>query len=370
MNTMLKVRIFTVIFFSTAVLFSIHPETKPITVNFRTMPALNCESYDAENWVEACNREKQRRLAVIRLEFSGKRYGNANITGIGIYPNLSYLNVSDSRVNDNGVAAMLRNYRLQHLDLSGTYVTDRGVTYLSRLSNLKILNLNNTAVTDSGIRQLAKLELLSFHYGLTRATPGSLTIIGRDFKKLRSLGLANHEITDRDLLPLVGIQDEKVFEQAVSEASVNPVLALFGMGTEELPVENTGLSELQELDLSGTNVSGEFIWILTMMNRLRFLNLSETKVTDETVGMLRMIENLEALSLNNTQITDDGVDDIADIDTIRALSLQDTKITEDALDSIAEMDSIEQVYLKGTNLPYEALQKFQEENPDIKLFLN
>lgn len=369
----MTMRIFKVILALTASAIQILPlfaEDKPITVNFRTMPTLNCESYEADNWKEECNKEKQRRLSIFKLDYSGNRFSNASIAGVSIYPNLSYLNLSESRVNDNGLAYLLRNQRLQSLNLSKTAISDRGAAYLARIRSLKVVNLNATDIDNSSIQKLKPLQLLSLKVGLTQVTVSSLQTIVEQFKGLKSLGLSGVMLKDRDLLPLVGIQDEKVFELAVDEASVNPILALFGMGSKRIAVENTGLTSLQELDLSGTEVSGEFIWILTIMDSLRYLNLSETEINDETIGLLGMLQNLEALSLNNTKITDDGIEELANMSGLRAISLKGLNITADTLDVLAEMDSIEQVYLKGTNLPIDALQKFQDKNPDIKIYLD
>jgi hypothetical protein len=110
--------------------------------------------------------------------------------GVGVEPvaeDLRLLQVTAVNVRDAFDDAWLRQLlpvaaQVTWLDLSGTRVTDAGLATLARLPNLTRLSLGNTAVSDAGLRHLAalvRLEYLNlFDTRVSDAGVGALRALG------------------------------------------------------------------------------------------------------------------------------------------------------------------------------------------------
>jgi len=76
-----------------------------------------------------------------------------------------------TKVDDDGLAALLPFVNLRALDLSYTAVTSQGVQKLSKLQKLETLNLTATEVDDTGVAELRhKSSLKRLYLFGTRST--------------------------------------------------------------------------------------------------------------------------------------------------------------------------------------------------------
>jgi eukaryotic-like serine/threonine-protein kinase len=70
---------------------------------------------------------------------------------------LFYLNLSNTRVTDNGLRLVSDFRELQILGLAGTAVTDEGLRHIESWSNLRFLSLHQCPnTTDAGVARLQK----------------------------------------------------------------------------------------------------------------------------------------------------------------------------------------------------------------------
>ncbi len=76
--------------------------------------------------------------------------------GLSEVPNLTDLDLSDTRITDKGLDNLYRLTALEKLDLSGTPITDAGLDRLKGLTKLRELYLARTKVTDAGVEALHK----------------------------------------------------------------------------------------------------------------------------------------------------------------------------------------------------------------------
>ena len=67
------------------------------------------------------------------------------------------------------------------------------------------------------------------------------------------------------------------------------------------------MTNLQELNLYGTAVTGSGLVHSQGLTNLRWLNLSGTQITDAGLGQLKGLTSLRTLRLNDTQVTDAGI---------------------------------------------------------------
>ncbi len=92
-----------------------------------------------------------------------------------------YLNLSDTRVTNDGLAGIKGLSHLQALDLSGTEITDAGLVHIKEMNALTSLTLPK-GVTDAGLARLQGL------------------------RALRTLNLAGTEVTNDGLMSLNGLK--------------------------------------------------------------------------------------------------------------------------------------------------------------------
>jgi uncharacterized membrane protein/mono/diheme cytochrome c family protein len=86
---------------------------------------------------------------------------------------ITWLDLSGTRVGDLGLAALAEMPHLTRLSLAKTAIGDEGLRHLSGLKNLEYLNLYGTNVNDAGLKHLAGLDRLKALYlwqtGVTEA---------------------------------------------------------------------------------------------------------------------------------------------------------------------------------------------------------
>jgi Leucine Rich Repeat (LRR) protein len=161
-------------------------------------------------------------------------------------PQVEFVNLLASRVNDGELAKLNGVKTINHLDLNWTEIGDAGLERLAGLPNLTRLGLHRAPITDAGLVHLKK------------------------FPKLTRLYLGYTRVTDAGLVNLAG------------------------------------LSGLSDLDLSGTEVSDLGLAHLKGLAGLTSLKLSKTNVTDAGLVHLRGLTYLVYLEVCETRVTHDG----------------------------------------------------------------
>lgn len=71
--------------------------------------------------------------------------------------------------------------------------------------------------------------------------------------------------------------------------------------TDETCLYLAAHTNLKEIDLSGTNVTGKNFAAWGKLTELKTLKLDDTPITDETVGKLPFLPKLDHISLNNCE---------------------------------------------------------------------
>ena len=120
-----------------------------------------------------------------------------------IAPNVVEVDLSRTKVTDDGLKHIGKLARLTHLNLSRTQITDKGIEHLSGLRSLEYLNLFGTAVSDAVLPTLAKHRRLKSLYTwktkitseglgkLRKALPDAKLVLETDAKANRYDNLDN-----------------------------------------------------------------------------------------------------------------------------------------------------------------------------------
>ena len=77
---------------------------------------------------------------------------------------LTWLNLSDTKITDDDLKVIAQFPNLSRLRLENNEVTDAGILHLTVLSHLESLNLYNNRITDAGLILLEKLPALTRVY--------------------------------------------------------------------------------------------------------------------------------------------------------------------------------------------------------------
>lgn len=89
---------------------------------------------------------------------------------------------------------------------------------------------------------------------------------------------------------------------------------------------------------------------LESLGKVQDLNLSGTNLTDADLAYLKDLNGLEWLALNRNPITDEGMSHLGRIHTLRALRVEDSLVTDAGLVYLAELNHLEVLSLKRTRI--------------------
>ncbi len=200
---------------------------------------------------------------------------NGDIDYISELAQLETLEVTNSKLNDGGLALVAGLKGLKHLSLSGNrYLTDAALEYVARLGALEDLDLSSTKISGRGLQFLKRL------------------------KNLKRLDLSGTNITDGRLTDLARIGSLEDLDLSC------PALAL------ESIRELSRLTRLRKLDLYGTSITDSRLADLAAIVSLEELDLGHTKVTSQSLHELSRLSRLKELNLGGTERTRRGAEDL------------------------------------------------------------
>ena len=125
---------------------------------------------------------------VDQLDLGGTQITDASLQHVVGLKHLSFLNLSNTKISDDGLKALRfhdKGYELHlyEIDLSDTQITDAGLAYLQDFSYLRKLNLSGTAITGSGLHHLNETALRKIDLSRTQVDDQGLEFIA-DYVRL------------------------------------------------------------------------------------------------------------------------------------------------------------------------------------------
>lgn len=242
------------------------------------------------------------KLVSVTQGFNNK-WTNAALANLAECKNLSYLELGEMRVTDEGMAHLKNLRSLTRLILANGKLTSAGLEQISELSNLTYLNLGGNAVTNADLAKFTRLQkLTSLLLDLSKVTDEGLVHM-KAFKELRELGLRGTPVTNAGMVHVAELKN------------------LTNLGLQGTRITDDGLAQLKKLD------------------NLHFLYLDGTQVGNAGMVHLRDFKKLGAVTLKGTQITDGGIDAMIACAALRGVNLQNTKVTETGARKLAAKPS-------------------------------
>jgi Leucine rich repeat len=116
-----------------------------------------------------------------------------------------------------------------------------------------------------------------------------------------------------------------------------------GTGDKELS-QIAGLSQVEYLDLAGSQVTDDGLAHLRGYKRLKYLYLSNTNITDAGLAHLAGLSELRNLLIDGTHVSDAGLAHLKSLHKLNALGLQGTRMTNSGVNDIKRSNSLLKKY--------------------------
>jgi Leucine-rich repeat (LRR) protein len=240
------------------------------------------------------------------------------------------------------------------VDLRSSWVTDSDIPVLARMPDLKRLDLSLTRISDRGLRTLRTaqgIEELNLYFTEQLGDEGAAVL--RNWKHLKRLNLRGTKITDSTLeilgsMPAIEWLDigwAQITDTGLDHLSTLTHLRWLTMGGNKLT--DTALQflrqmpQLEYLDIGGTQRTDSGLWSVSLndagaqaiasVSELRELRLNGTNITGRQLAMLKGLGKLERLSLQGCKrLRDDTAGVLAEFKQLRTVDLKDSGVTADA----------------------------------------
>jgi Leucine-rich repeat (LRR) protein len=329
------------------------------------------------------------------LELEGFKLTRSQIKGLAAVRALRHLALCDTPLADADLAGLQPLAQLEALDLSGTRVTELGLRLMC-CRNLRAAYLDRTHVSD---RFADELERGGWGQRLDELRVAGCSISADSLKALHKTRPQLQISTRNRIIPKPrGVSDaqtirsyraacELLYEtsivtftsdgSAIVTAVVDPtleralgewVLTRLAMidSLEEITLSGCQVSAkslaelgklkgLRTLDLSKSTLDDSALKGLLTLDRLIYCDLSDTRITDSGVAGLSSLVDLECLNLSRTQVSDQRIQALGSLVHLRDLRVDDCDLTNLAAERLSRFSSLEGVSLNGTKVTDEGV---------------
>lgn len=102
----------------------------------------------------ALRRTRSGKVRIVDCSALAAKFGDDQLAWVASLPEITELNLADTKVTDAGLAHLAGLARLTSLDLRNTQVTDAAFDALASHAQLKLLLLTGSRVTRQGVQSL------------------------------------------------------------------------------------------------------------------------------------------------------------------------------------------------------------------------
>ena len=127
----------------------------------------------------------------------------------------------------------------------------------------------------------------------------------------------------------------KVWKASPRLKSLRRLLLRDALVTDDGLKSIAGLSDLEELDLSGVRITDKGIEYLRNLKAMRRLNLLGVQATDASMDVVAGMAHLEVLNLYRTKVTNTGLAKLQNLKGLVDLDLRYSRVTSNGLVSTA-----------------------------------
>jgi len=284
------------------------------------------EGGDETRWIEDAGgtaiRDAQGRITGI--DFRASWVTDADLRKLTRLPALTYLNLSLTRITDQGMQEIKNLANITELNLRwAEYVTDEGLSALKNWKKLKVLDVHGTKASDTTLDHIAGITTLeTLDVGSVMLTDVGLERLA-SLPNLKALTVGGNEIGDAGLqafrqlpglqyLDLSGRQgtDSNVWAISMSDVGLEAILTL---------------TQLKELRFGCTSIG-------VGIEGQRFATVSMMSVNARWLEKMKSFKNLQRLKVEGCdRIDDEGAAILATFPSLEYVDLKGTAVTEKGL---------------------------------------
>jgi internalin A len=254
--------------------------------------------------------------------------------------NIVAVNLRGTFVSDVELIEIAHLPNLERLDLSHTRITDEGMLHLKSATSIRDLKLYYAEqITDQGMSAIKEWKMLTrLDLRGTRISNGTLEIVSR-LPHLEALDIANTQVTDNGMDLLIALTTLKELTLGRSRADESDLSFL------------RALTSLTELDLSGApplppDMGGakrrkrpalppmpqKNVEALAELRNLRTLKLGYSGIGAADLKALSILQNVEKLGLEECpRVDDEAAAELGHWKSLKYVDLQATKVTAQGL---------------------------------------
>ncbi|KAA8492336.1 putative adenylate cyclase regulatory protein [Porphyridium purpureum] len=250
--------------------------------------------------------------------------------------------------------------RLESLFLDRTGVGDQVLATIDSLFNLRELSVAYTSVSDRGVinhvSRLQALEVLDLEY--TYVTDNAVECGLRKLVNLKKLNLAETSVTDAGLsglLPLHRLEELDLSGSGISGTSCPNLSRLVHLRHLSVDASNvnfvsrlSALTELESLDLFSCKVADSVVPALRKLTKLKRLEICGGRLTNHGLMMMAGLHSLEYLNVANNQgVSNSGVASLHENRNLRNLNLAGTSVSDAVVPALERFPALETLCIRG-----------------------
>jgi internalin A len=262
--------------------------------------------------------------------------------------------------------------RIVTVNLRGAWISDVEMTELARLPDLERLDLSHTRITDEGMLNLksaTRISDLKLFYSEWITDQGMTAI--KEWKHLRRLDVRGTRISDGTLEIVSHMPQLETLDIAHTEVT--------DVGLDHLIT----LTNLRQLSLGRGRLTNVGLVMLRMLPQLTYLDLSGARPTppdnpqgrgaaagipEETLKAIAGLADLRVLYLGFSAIDAAGIHTLSSLDHVERLGLQGcSRVSDAALAELIEWKGLKAVDLQETAVTEKGLEAFRRARPTVKV---
>ncbi len=159
----------------------------------------------------------------------------------------------------------------------------------------------------------------------------------------------------------------EVVGPAPSADELKAVAELARRGVKVRPIASGINWRRADLQSVGDKVPTEALRQLARIPSIQELNLSGVQLSDQDLASLAALKNLTELHLENTSITDAGLPHLAKLENLTYLNLFGTAVTDGGLKNLAVLKHLQSLYLAGTKVTAGGVTALKQQLPNVEI---
>ncbi len=309
---------------------------------------------------------------LVKLDLRSSELRSEIVMALGKITSLKELSLSACEIDKDMFEALCRLPNLEGLNLYDAEFAESWLFILARSKNLTSLNLGDTGLGSSVFKHLAKITTLqTVSLGRNNIKISHSTPL-RYLEGLKALHLPITRVKDSCLehistvtgLTCLDLEFNDIRGEGLYHLKNLPLLTDLRLGGTKVCDKGLthlgGIASLSNLSLWGTRVASEGLAHLSELTSLKTLDLAGTHVSGAGLAHLSGLTSLTTLNLMSTQVGDAGLAHLSGLTSLTKLDLAETKVGDAGLAHLSGLTSLSTLDLRYTKVTPEGRAWLQE----------